>query len=349
MSRPDAVSFAAVTLRDVCREAGVSLATADRVLNGRPGVRAATAERVRAASERLGYQANPFATRLARGDSFRLAFVLPRGRNAFMLELGEQVTRMAAHLARQRVAVELIHVDAFDPALLATRLEALDDGFSGVAVVAVDDPLVGKAIDRLAARGIAVVTLVSDVPGSRRLHYVGVDNIAAGRTAGTLLGRFTGARRGPVGVIIGSERLSDHAERLRGFSAVIAEEHARLSVLPPRTGRDDDAASKRAATALLREHANLVGLYAVGAGTVGIAQALHQAGREKDIVLIGHELTATSCAQLRAGAIDALINQDAGHEARSAARVLTAHLTGEPIVAEQERIRIEIFLRDNLP
>ncbi|HUG62262.1 MAG TPA: LacI family DNA-binding transcriptional regulator, partial [Methylomirabilota bacterium] len=34
------------TVHDVAREAGVSLATVDRVLNGRPGVRPTTAEKV---------------------------------------------------------------------------------------------------------------------------------------------------------------------------------------------------------------------------------------------------------------------------------------------------------------
>lgn len=349
MSRPEAAGFTAVTLRDVCREAGVSLATADRVLNGRPGVRAATAQRVREASERLGYQANPFATRLARGDSFRLAFVLPHGRNPFMLGLAEQVRRLGAHLARQRVFVEIIHADVFDPVKLAAQLDALDASFNGVGVVALDDRNVAEAIDRLSARGVAVVTLISDVPNAQRVHYVGVDNIAAGRTAGTLLGRFADERSGTVGAIIGSPRLRDHAERLQGFSAVLAEEHPQLTVLSPLTGRDDDAASRRAATTLLGAHSDLVGLYAVGAGTVGIAQALKDAGRAQDVVLIGHELTEASRTELCSGTIDALIHQDPGHEARSAARVLVAHLTGEPLLPEQERIRIEIFLRENLP
>ena len=43
-----------------------------------------------------------------------------------------------------------------------------------------------------------------------------------------------------------------------------------------------------------------------------------------------------------------MINQDPGHEARSAARLLMAEVTGEPILLDQERIRIEIFLRDNM-
>src|SRR5260370_13324449 len=123
------------------------------------------------------------------------------------------------------------------------------------------------------ARGVCVVTLVSDVPSSRRLRYVGVDNIAAGRTAATLLGRFAGGRRGPVGVIVGSVELRDHAERLQGFTQVLGEEHGRLQVLPARTGHDDDAVSAAATAALLTEHPDLLALYSVGAGNGGGAPA----------------------------------------------------------------------------
>jgi LacI family transcriptional regulator len=66
-------------------------------------------------------------------------------------------------------------------------------------------------------------------------------------------------------------------------------------------------------------------------------------------VWIAHELTTATRRCLISGVADAVINQDCGHEARSAARVLLAHCQNEPIIAEQERIRIEIFLRDNLP
>ena len=339
-----------VTLRDVSRAAGVSLATADRVLNRRTGVRTDTAERVRAASAQLGYRANPFASRLARGDLHRLAFVLPRGNNPFMQALSAQIERVAGHLLPQRVVVELVEVDAFDPAATAAALARLGaDGCHGVAVVAVDDEKVAAAIDALHRAAMPVVTLVSDAPNSRRSHYVGVDNLAAGRTAGSLLGRFVAGRAGPVGVVLGSPALRDHADRLRGFTEVLARDFPALRLLPPVAGQDDDAASAEVAGALLAAHPGLRGLYAAGAGTPGIAGALLRSGRDRDVVLVGHELDPASCAFLRDGTVDALIHQDAGHEARSAARLLLAELTGEPVLPDQERIRIEIFLRDNLP
>ena len=337
------------TLRDVSREAGVSLATADRVLNNRPGVREVTVRKVMEASTRLGYHANPFAARLARGDAYHLTFVLPGGANPFMQGLAAHVARMGAHLARQRTAVSLRSVRQMDPGLLAATLDGLGGEVNGVAVVALDHPDVHAAIARLSARGVAVVTLVSDAPGSGRLGYVGIDNTAAGRTAGALLGRMSGGRAGTLGLIAGSADLRDHSDRMAGCTAVLRAEYRQLRVAPVRYGLDEDAACFALTQDLLRTVPDLVGLYLAGAGAVGAARALHQAGRGHDVLLVGHELVDAARPWLRDGTIDALINQDAGHEARSAMRHLLARLTGEPILPDQERIRIEIFLRDNAP
>ncbi len=126
-------------------------------------------------------------------------------------------------------------------------------------------------IDDLVQRGVPVVTLVSDVPQSRRIHYVGIDNPAAGRTAGALMGRFLAGQRGAVGLIAGSMALRDHAERHFGFHQVLATEFPHLTVLPPLEGRDDSDRNEALTLELLRERPDLVGLYNIGAGNRGIA------------------------------------------------------------------------------
>ena len=60
-------------------------------------------------------------------------------------------------------------------------------------------------------------------------------------------------------------------------------------------------------------------------------------------------MTAETHAGLENGLVDAVLNQDAGHEVRSAVRVLRAKADGLPVNAAQERIRLDIFIRDNLP
>jgi len=338
-----------VTLQDVARTAGVSLATVDRVINRRDGVREKTVARVEAEIARLGYRADPFGIRPVRSQSFRFAFILPTGANSFIQSLTDHVRRTADWLASQRAFIDILHVDVFDPEVLAGALESLSTAYVGVATIALDHPRVRAAIDDLVGRGIAVVTLVSDAPNSRRLHYVGIDNPAAGRTAATLMGRFLSGRKGVVGIIAGSLALRDHAERQFGFNQILSSEYPDLKVLPALEGRDDSACSRDLMAGLLERYPGVLGIYSAGAGNRGIAAALEAAGRARDVVWIAHELTQHTRRFLLHGTMDAIINQDAGHEARSAARILLAHCCAEPIVPDQERIRIEIFLRDNLP
>src|SRR5438876_2524650 len=210
-----------LTLKDIARQAGVSLATVDRVLHNRPGVRPDTVRRVKEAIERNSFQPHVAAADLARGRARRFAFVMPSGPNLFMQEIEAYLGEMSGWLSARRLAVEMVATDVFDAAMLASKLESLAGDFDGVAVVALDHPSVRAAINDLVDGGTKVVTLVSDVPSSRRHHYVGIDNIAAGRTAGALVGRLTGAGAGKVAIVAGSTALRDHAERIFGFNQVM--------------------------------------------------------------------------------------------------------------------------------
>ncbi len=120
----------------------------------------------------------------------KFALVMPEGANVFMQMIRDHVGEMSSWLAARKVSVETVVTDVFNAQTLAASLESLQGKFDGVAIVALDHQSVRAAIDDLVASGMFVVTLVSDVPGSRRHHYVGVDNVAAGRTAGVLLGRL---------------------------------------------------------------------------------------------------------------------------------------------------------------
>src|SRR3954467_2224203 len=350
----ETLTTTALTLKDIARQAGVSLATVDRVLHNRPGVRPDTVRRVKEAVARNAFQPHVAAADLARSRVRRFGFVMPSGPNLFMQEIEAYLGEMSAWLSARRLAIEVVTTDVFDAAVLASTLESLVGDFDGVAVVALDHPSVRAAINDLVDGGSKVVTLVSDVPSSRRHHYVGIDNIAAGRTAGALVGRLVGQRSGKIAIVVGSLGLRDHAERIFGFNQVMASEFPGLSMLPVLEGRDEDARSEQVLTRLLSRHADIVGLYNVGAGTQGVANALNEkalgdASRDKQVVFVGHDVTALTRRLLLQGVMHAAISQNPGHEARAAVRVLLALARGEPILREQEKIRIDIVMRDNLP
>ena len=81
----------------------------------------------------------------------------------------------------------------------------------------------------------------------------------------------------------------------------------------------------------------------------GITQVVSERGLAGDVTVVGHDLTPHTREALQTGVIDVIINQNTGHLVRSAARVLRARCDGAPVIASQEKIRIEIVLKENLP
>ena len=73
------------TIEKIAREAGLSPATVDRVLNDRPGVRERTRSAVLAVARRLGYFGEDAASVDAPPERIlKLVFLLPIAKNQFM-------------------------------------------------------------------------------------------------------------------------------------------------------------------------------------------------------------------------------------------------------------------------
>jgi len=336
------------TVHDVARAAGVSLATVDRVLNGRPGVRAATAERVEQAIVELGFSRDLNASLMARSRDLNVVFFIPDGTNEFMHSLAHAVQRRSPQALADRMHLALRRVRALDPHALAAALDALDPRQCDCAViVSGNEPQVLAAIESAHRRGIAVMTLVSDLPQSVRRNFIGIDNVAAGRTAASLMGRFL-PQGGKVAVVAGSLHLRDHAERLEGFRAALAAEFVSIAVIGPVEGHDERSETAQIVSRLLADHPDLAGLYNLGAGNAGLVDAIVASGRRGALRVIAHELTAPTRAGLRSGAIDVVLDQNPDGEIReaiAAARALALDASRE---AATDPIEIGIFLRDNL-
>lgn len=336
------------TVHDVAHAAGVSLATVDRVLNARPGVRAQTIEKVEAAIAEIGFQRDLSASLLARARDIAVVFLIPDGSNEFMASLVDVVAGRVDAARHERVTIEVQRVRALDGVALAAALDGLNVRTCDCAViVASEEPEVLAAVDAASRRGIVVLTLVSDLPGSLRSHFIGIDNVAAGRTAASLMGRFL-PQGGKVGVIAGSLHLRDHADRLAGFQAVLGNEFSALTIVGPLEGHDESAATEAVATQLLHQHPDLGGLYNLGAGTAGLVSALERSGRGGAVRVIAHELSAPTRQGLASGAIDVVLDQNPDGEIRAAiaaARTLTIGRGGTVVT---DPIEIGIFLRDNL-
>ncbi|MDW3206392.1 MAG: LacI family DNA-binding transcriptional regulator [Alphaproteobacteria bacterium] len=338
------------TVHDIANEAGVSLATVDRVLNGRPGVREKTVNRVQEAIRKLGYVRDTSAANLARQREYRFVVLLPKNDSQFVETLREALVEASGAQFADRVSLKIMSVMPEDPHAIAQALHRLRASRpDGVAIMAQETPQVRDAIARLKADGIAVSALIADLPSSERDFFVGVNSQQAGRTAGLLIGRFVRKPRGKVLVIANSMIARDSIDRRLGFDSVIGEEFAGLQVLPSVETHDDPARARAILHRIVAAHSDLVAVYSMGTGNRYILDALRETGRLMDLVVVGHELTPRTRDALLAGEMDAVIAQNVGHLARSTLRVLRAKCDSVAIFEAQERIRIDIVTRENLP
>lgn len=338
------------TVNDLAREAGVSLATVDRVLNNRPGVRDKTIQSVNNAIAKLGFVRDVAAANLARQRNYRMAFVLPDTESQFVQTLHNELVIATPPALAARTEIVVLRFAAEDPHALAAILAALpEQDVAGVALMAPETPILRDAIKSLRQRGIAVVALVSDLPNTERDRFVGIDNRAAGRTSGVLMGRFLGHGAQKVAVVAQSMLLRESVERRLGFDEVMRRDFPLIDVLPTLETHGSADLLNSVVQEMVLQFPDVAGIYLLGSGHRALTLAIDGLDLAGRLVVIGHELTPHARDALVAGKMDAVITQNVGHLVRSALRVLRAKIDKSPIDVGQEQLRIEIIMRENLP
>ncbi|NOU96863.1 substrate-binding domain-containing protein [Paenibacillus sp. LMG 31456] len=152
-----------------------------------------------------------------------------------------------------------------------------------VLVQGINDLNYRALIDKAADRGIPVITVDTDEPGSRRLSYVGTNNWEAGTNMGELVVQAAG-KRGSIGVLVGNEQADNQRLRLAGFQSVI-NQYPELTIADVRSSNISRLQAARQAEEILSSHPQvgfMVGFSALDG--VGIMEAVsHVKQREVSI------------------------------------------------------------------
>jgi ribose transport system substrate-binding protein len=134
-------------------------------------------------------------------------------------------------------------------------------GTLGIAISPVDPANQAPSLDVVASRAL-VVTADSDAPQSRRLCYVGTDNVAAGRLAGAAIREAAGSGGGGIALFVGSRDARNAVDRMRGIAEAL--DGSGLEILQVRTDETDRVRAKANVLDLLTAHPNvrcLVGIW----------------------------------------------------------------------------------------
>ncbi|MEN6306752.1 MAG: sugar-binding protein [Anaerohalosphaeraceae bacterium] len=118
--------------------------------------------------------------------------------------------------------------------------DLLVKGVSGMIVTPLDPQNQAMMIDQVAAQ-IPLVITDSDIPGSKRLCYIGTDNVAAGREAGKLIQELL-PKGGKIVMFVGKTDAQNAKERIEGLQAELKD--SRVEILDIRTDDIDRIRAK---------------------------------------------------------------------------------------------------------
>lgn len=305
------------TLKEIAHQAGLSLATVDRVLHGRDHVRQATRDRVVAAQAELARQ---YAASQLQGSKVTLDFVMVAPdrftsavREAVEAEL--PLMRPATFRARFHLA------EVLEEGELVALLRAIARrGTQGIVLKAPATAGIAAPLADLASRKIPVVTYVTDIAPSLRLAYVGMPNQKAGSTAAYLLSRMAGPTPGRVLVTLSSRGFEGEDARRVGFADHIARHAPHLSLVTVSEGFGVDRATGALVAKTLADHPDIRCVYSIGGGNSAILDAFSAVGRKID-VFAAHDLDRINTGLLKAGKLSFVIH----HSFRQDARRIALH------------------------
>lgn len=168
-----------VTIRDVAREAGVSITTVSRVLNHREEVDPGTLERVEEVIRRLSYVRNANASNLKQRHTGFVAVILRGRRNLFLTDLAE---RIVARGRQKNLQFLLEFIDEQDDELQAARSLYLERKLQGIIFLGANLHGREEDITRLDLPCVFTTIEASQIR-SPKVASVAVDNHGAGREA----------------------------------------------------------------------------------------------------------------------------------------------------------------------
>ena len=146
----------------------------------------------------------------------------------------------------------------------------------------------------------------------------------------------------------GSMSLREQEEREIGFRRMLGEGNARLQIIARLDDHDDYRRTYDETWEILHANSDLVGIYNIGAGNRGIANALKESGRQQDIIFIGHELTSFSRQYLIDGTMDGVIDQNPRSAVEQLKKVLIELNQERPHPIDFALGPVTVIFRENL-
>ncbi|MCM0649623.1 substrate-binding domain-containing protein [Clostridium swellfunianum] len=222
----------------------------------------------------------------------------------------QYIKQGAEKAARERNAV--VEFQGPDSASVEEGIKFINMAYaakaSGIITYVQDEEKYKPVIDRVVEGDIPVVTIDSDAEKSKRLAYIGTDNIKAGGVAAEELINQVG-KEGNIGIIVGGNTVKNQMERVQGFKNYISE-NSELSIATVESSDSYLLEAEIAAKKILLGNRDIKAIFCASAlDGVGAAKALTKLGLAGKVKIICFDDLPETINGIRNGVITSTIVQ----------------------------------------
>lgn len=300
----------AVTIQQIADRAGVSRGTVDRALNNRGRINKEVAERIQEIARDMGYVPRAWK-KSEKIKKHKIGIVTQLAKASFMIEINRGILQAKREL--ENWGVELLireSISVNEEEQLAAIDELVEEGMEGLAIMPVDcNPIRDKLNWLTEEKRIPVVTFNSDIVGTRRVCFVGMDNRKSGRTAAGLLSMLTG-RKGKILIITGFFGNQVNNIRVEGFVEEIKKSYPEISIAGVHGSFDETEEVKKIIETAMMNISGINGILVVSGGQAGVGMAFETLKLEKRPYVVIYDQTPKNEKALKDDTVDFLIDQN---------------------------------------
>ena len=337
------------TIKDVAREAGVSLSTVNKALTGKNGISKELKQRVLEVAERLDYKVNPLAGSIAR-SAIRIGIVLPNDWDEYYSDICEGIVYEMERFVNWKVeGVTLKYsvrgLDAEQQALECVK-SIHAQGIRAVIFCHGNYRSYSQALAYAQKEKMDVICVGMGAPKAHPcLSTIEVDAAKCGRVAAEILEQCLPAGSA-VAIIIGSNAVWPHAEKVRGFSQRLAES-CLLGFYGYLESDDDEQTAYRLTVQLLQQQA-VQGIYVATGAVEGVCRAVAACGLSGKIKVIATDLTNACKAYMADGTVSFTIYQNTFLQGVTAVSMLYRYFTAGIVPMQQTAVPPTVFTKESL-
>ena len=312
----------AVTIQQIAEATGVSRGTVDRALNDRGRIDPAVAEKIRQTASELGYVKKERKKR-AQVQKRKIGIVTQLSGADFMQSVHAGIVTAKKELEELGFEVLVCENDSVEEKDQLRSIEMLEkEGIQGLAIMPVDAEKVRRKLNVLSVdRQIPVVTFNSDIVGTGRCCFVGMDNKKSGYAAAGLLEMLTRGT-GKILIITGYFSSVVNNARVDGFVQMLKERVPALEIAGVQASFNREEEVERIIENAMMGISGISGIFVVSGGQKGIGRAFEKLRIEHRPYVVIYDETPDNAALLLNGTADFLIDQNGFEQGYRPLRIL---------------------------